>query len=162
MQLEQLRKHIQKDKLTEEHGLINKLIFDRCLTNKQHQRVIDCARDLVDSCREDTAGKGTLDSFLLEFGLSNDEGVGLMCLAEALLRVPDTLTADRLIAEKIQNGDWSSHSGNSESLFVNASTWGLMLTGHIVHLDPSITDEPGSWIRRLAATLGEPIIRTAV
>ncbi len=162
MQLQQLRDHIKKENLVEEHDLINKLVFDKCLTKEQRQNVIDCGCDLVQSCRDDSSGKGTLDSFLLEFGLSNNEGVGLMCLAEALLRVPDSLTADRLIAEKIHNGDWASHSGNSESLFVNASTWGLMLTGHMVYLDPSITEQPGHWVRRLTAVLGEPIIRRAV
>ncbi len=83
----------------------------------------------------DKNSSGTLDAFLLEFGLSNAEGVALMCLAEALLRVPDALTADRLIAEKIQAGNWNLHRGKSESLFVNASTWGLMLTGRVARLD---------------------------
>jgi RHH-type proline utilization regulon transcriptional repressor/proline dehydrogenase/delta 1-pyrroline-5-carboxylate dehydrogenase len=103
-----------------------------------------------------------LDAFLLEFGLSNAEGVALMCLAEALLRVPDALTADRLIAEKIRGGNWGAHSGKSESLFVNASTWGLMLTGQLVSLDAEITQHTDSWLKRLTATMGEPVIRTAV
>ena len=69
--------------------------------------------------------------------LSNQEGIALNVL-QALLRIPDDVTADRLIAEKLATGDWSSHSGQSESLFVNASTWGLMLTGGILDLDPTI------------------------
>ena len=162
MNLNRLRKSIREQKLTAEHGLVNKLIFDISLTKQQRTGVVDVARSLVDRCRDDQGGKGTMDSFLLEFGLSNKEGVGLMCLAEALLRVPDAVTADRLIAEKIHSGDWASHSGNSESLFVNASTWGLMLTGHMVQLDPKITEKPGHWVKRLTAKMGEPVIRTAV
>ena len=77
-----------------------------------------------------------------------------MCLAEALLRVPDALTADRLIAEKIRGGNWGAHSGKSESLFVNASTWGLMLTGQLVSLDAEITQHTDSWLKRLTATIG--------
>ena len=69
-----------------------------------------------------------------EYGLSSEEGVILMCLAEALLRIPDAETADALIAEKIAGGHWEKHRGHSDSLFVNASTWGLMLTGRVVKL----------------------------
>ncbi len=70
-----------------------------------------------------------VESFLQEFCLSTPEGLALMCLAEALLRTPDEATRDELIAEKIGSADWASHLGQSDSLFVNASTWGLMLTG---------------------------------
>jgi RHH-type proline utilization regulon transcriptional repressor/proline dehydrogenase/delta 1-pyrroline-5-carboxylate dehydrogenase len=85
-----------------------------------------------------------------------------MCLAEALLRVPDERTADRLIAEKIQSGDWGSHKGRSASRFVNASVWGLMLTGKIVRLDEEITDRTASWMQRLVSRAGEPVVRQAV
>ena len=73
--------------------------------------------------------KGVMESFLEEFGLSNAEGLALMCLAEALLRVPDEETADKLIAEKISTGKWGEHLGKSDHWLVNAGTWGLMLTG---------------------------------
>ena len=82
--------------------------------------------------RRARVGKGGLDAFLHEFGLSSKEGVVLMCLAEALLRVPDAETVDRLIKDKIADADWRAHLGHSESLFVNASTWALMLTGRVV------------------------------
>ncbi|MCB1683321.1 MAG: bifunctional proline dehydrogenase/L-glutamate gamma-semialdehyde dehydrogenase PutA, partial [Pseudomonadales bacterium] len=88
--------------------------------------------------------------------------VALMCLAEALLRVPDDDTADRLIAEKIRSGDWDAHAGRSRSNFVNASVWGLMLTGRLVTLDPATYADTGAWIRRLVSRLGEPVVRTAV
>src|ERR1700742_4181415 len=85
-----------------------------------------------------------------------------MCIAEALLRIPDDVTADRLIAEKLATGDWSSHSGQSESLFVNASPWGLMLTGGILDLDPSIKTDAGGWLRTMTRKAGEPLVRLAV
>src|ERR1700722_8715057 len=103
-----------------------------------------------------------LDAFLQEFGLSNQEGIALMCIAEALLRIPDDATADRLIAEKLATGDWSSHAGKSESLFVNASTWGLMLTGGILELDPSIKTDTTGWMRKFTRKAGEPLVRLAV
>jgi len=73
-----------------------------------------------------------MENFLEEFGLSNSEGLALMCLAESLLRVPDAKTADKLIAEKISSGQWDEHKGQSESWLVNASTLGLMLTGKVI------------------------------
>jgi RHH-type proline utilization regulon transcriptional repressor/proline dehydrogenase/delta 1-pyrroline-5-carboxylate dehydrogenase len=85
-----------------------------------------------------------------------------MCIAEALLRIPDDATADRLIAEKLATGDWSSHAGKSESLFVNASTWGLMLTGGILELDPAIKTDTTGWMRKFTRRAGEPVVRLAV
>ncbi len=92
-----------------------------------------------------------------EFSLSSAEGVALMCLAEALLRIPDTATRDALIRDKIGHGDWRSHLGRSPSLFVNAATWGLMLTGRIAAAD----DESGlgAALGRVLARAGEPVIR---
>ena len=85
-----------------------------------------------------------------------------MCIAEALLRIPDDATADRLIAEQLATGDWSAHAGKSESLFVNASTWGLMLTGGILELDPAIKTDAAGWIRKMTRKAGEPLVRLAV
>jgi proline dehydrogenase len=120
------------------------------------------AIDWVERCRKKSDRAGTLDAFLQEFGLSNQEGIALMCLAESLLRVPDAETADRLIAEKIHEGDWVSHRGKSRSGLVNASVWGLMLTGKIVSLDDDMAEEPASWMRRLVTRMGEPVVRGAV
>src|SRR5258708_17187943 len=86
----------------------------------------------------------------------------VMGIAEWLMGIPDDVTADRLIAEKLQSGDWSSHAGSSESLFVNASTWGLMLTGGILELDPSIKTDADGWMRKLTRKAGEPLVRLAV
>src|SRR5687768_5152611 len=93
------------------------------------------ALTLVDAVRGAKPSGSGLDAFLREYHLGSREGVILMCLAEALLRIPDAETADRLISDKIPGGDWEDHLGDSESLFVNASTWGLMLTGRIVDVD---------------------------
>jgi RHH-type proline utilization regulon transcriptional repressor/proline dehydrogenase/delta 1-pyrroline-5-carboxylate dehydrogenase len=117
---------------------------------------------LVRAARQHARRQGVVESFLREFSLSTPEGLALMCLAEALLRTPDEATRDRLIAEKIASADWARHAGHSPSLFVNASTWGLMLTGRLAEADPqAVRDLPG-FLRRLAARLGEPVIRRAV
>ena len=119
-------------------------------------------RALVRGARARAAERPYLDAFLQEFGLSNPEGIALMCLAEALLRVPDDATADRLIAEKLASGDWSAHAGRSDSLLVNASTWGLMLTGRLVELPDEIREDTGGWFRRLTRRMGDPLVRQAV
>src|SRR5690606_11454714 len=101
------------------------------------------------------------DAFLQTFGLGTDEGIALMCLAEALLRVPDTETADALIHDKLAGIDWSEHLGDSDSTFVNAATFSLMLTGQV--LRGSSRDDAGfaSALRRAVGRLGEPVIRQA-
>jgi RHH-type proline utilization regulon transcriptional repressor/proline dehydrogenase/delta 1-pyrroline-5-carboxylate dehydrogenase len=108
-----------------------------------------------------TAGSG-LDAFLREYHLASPEGVILMCLAEALLRIPDAHTADRLIADKIAAGAWEEHLGDSDSLFVNASTWGLMLTGSIVDVERSEVSSVRGWFARLASRISEPVARAAL
>jgi RHH-type transcriptional regulator, proline utilization regulon repressor / proline dehydrogenase / delta 1-pyrroline-5-carboxylate dehydrogenase len=119
------------------------------------------ARDLVMKIRA-KRHEGGLDAFLQEYALTSDEGVALMCLAEALLRVPDAATADRLIKDKIAGADWQSHRGASDSSFVNASTWALMLTGKVLKLEE---DSPRRWtgiFRKAVTRSGEPVIRQAM
>lgn len=124
--------------------------------------VVADAVALVEHARKSQKKQGVVESFLQEFSLGTREGLALMCLAEALLRTPDEDTRDRLIAEKIGSADWASHLGQSDSLFVNASTWGLMLTGKLVDADDQAkTDLPG-FLKRVAGRLGEPVIRQAV
>ena len=93
------------------------------------------ATGLVEAARASTRRQGVVESFLKEFALGTQEGLALMCLAEALLRTPDEATRDQLIAENIGGADWASHLGQSDSLLVNASTWGLMLTGRLVDVE---------------------------
>ena len=117
---------------------------------------------LVQAVRAARPSGSGLDAFLREYHLASPEGVILMCLAEALLRIPDAHTADRLIADKISAGSWGDHLGDSESLFVNASTWGLMLTGSIVDVDRAEVSSVGGWFARLASRIGEPVARAAL
>src|SRR5579864_2731570 len=124
-------------------------------------RIAATARLLVEAVRRERLGKGGLDAFLQEYALSSPEGVALMCLAEALLRIPDAETVDRLIRDKIASADWQRHLGHSASLFVNASTWALMLTGRLLRPDQGEGDL-GSILRRFAARSGEPVWRQAV
>ncbi|MEO5934928.1 MAG: bifunctional proline dehydrogenase/L-glutamate gamma-semialdehyde dehydrogenase PutA, partial [Duganella sp.] len=118
------------------------------------------AHKLVSSVREQRTRASGVDALMHEFSLSSEEGVALMCLAEALLRIPDNATADRLIADKISKGDWRKHLGESPSLFVNAATWGLLITGKLV----STNSETGlgSALTKLISKGGEPLIRKGV
>lgn len=120
------------------------------------------AAALVEDFRSNPKLKSLLDAFLQEYGLSNSEGIGLMCLAEALLRVPDSETRDDLIADKIAPGDWATHLGKGTTLLVNASTWGLLLTGKVVSQGQPWMQRPASLIDRLTTRMGEPVIRVAV
>ena len=120
------------------------------------------AAALVEAVRGVRVDKTGMDAFLREYDLSSQEGVILMCLAEALLRIPDAVTADRLIADKIKAGDWASHLSDGGSLFVNASTWGLMLTGRIVQPDAGTQRDPAGFVRNLVARVGEPVVRTSM
>jgi len=120
------------------------------------------AHALILGIRSAQTGSGGLDALLNEFSLSSEEGIVLMCLAEALLRVPDKKTADRLIQDKLVQGDWSSHLGQSESLFVNASAWGLLLTGKLVSHKKTEPAQQEGLLKRTLNRLGEPVIRASV
>src|SRR5271154_3068080 len=123
------------------------------------KRIDALARSLVARLRAKTRSSG-VDGLIHEYSLSSQEGVALMCLAEALLRIPDAATRDALIRDKLSPGDWRSHVGHSPSLFVNAATWGLVLTGKLV----ATNSEQGlsAALTRLIARSGEPIIRAGV
>ncbi|MFL9924849.1 trifunctional transcriptional regulator/proline dehydrogenase/L-glutamate gamma-semialdehyde dehydrogenase [Herbaspirillum lusitanum] len=118
------------------------------------------ARKLVQAVRDKRTRSSGVDALMHEFSLSSEEGVALMCLAEALLRIPDHQTADRLIADKISKGDWRKHLGESPSLFVNAATWGLLITGKLVGTNSE--SGLGSALTRLISKGGEPLIRKGV
>lgn len=150
------------DKYMDEKAAIARLLGSLPLDGQGRGVVTDKAAGLVRAARASANRQGVVESFLQQFSLGTREGLALMCLAEALLRTPDPLTRDRLIAEKIGSADWASHLGQSDSLFVNASTWGLMLTGHLVEVDDEAKTDIGSFIKRVAAGLGEPVIRQAV
>jgi RHH-type proline utilization regulon transcriptional repressor/proline dehydrogenase/delta 1-pyrroline-5-carboxylate dehydrogenase len=160
--LDALRRAVTERGLWPEERAVTRLLQTLELTGGARHRAVSVAMALVEGSRARRDERPFLDAFLQEFGLSNQEGIALMCIAEALLRIPDDATADRLIAEQLATGDWSAHSGKSESLFVNASTWGLMLTGGILELDPAIQSDAAGWMRKLTRKAGEPLVRLAV
>ena len=112
---------------------VEHILPDAEVNMRARSRAWDRARKMVLQIRQDQEGNGVVEALLNEYSLSSAEGVVLMCLAEALLRVPDKHTQDKLISDKLSKGQWSSHLGNSDSLFVNASSWGLLMTGGLVN-----------------------------
>ena len=149
-------------KFIEEEQLVAQLVLEPALDPNAANAAVRKAKELVRKARAKGRRKGVMESFLEEFGLSNSEGLALMCLAEALLRVPDTDTKDDLIAEKISSGNWDSHQGHSDNWLVNASTWGLMLTGRIIGLPKIASKGPAHLVSSLIRESGEPIIRAAI
>ena len=151
---QQIRQHLYAD----ETSLLDILTSEANLDAGLRTGISIHAEELVNNVRS-SSDPALLESFLAQYGLSTDEGVALMCLAEALLRVPDSETVDALIHDKITPANWGRHLGQSSSSLVNASTWALMLTGTI------IGDEPDGIVGTLHGAvkrLGEPVVRTAV
>jgi RHH-type proline utilization regulon transcriptional repressor/proline dehydrogenase/delta 1-pyrroline-5-carboxylate dehydrogenase len=153
---------IDGGKYQDEAEVVRSLLDRQPFDPAQRAAVVAEAVALVEGARSATKKQGVVESFLQQFSLGTREGLALMCLAEALLRTPDADTRDRLIAEKIGSADWASHLGKSDSLFVNASTWGLMLTGRLVDVDEEAKRDLGGFLKRITARLGEPVIRQAV
>ncbi|WP_303697807.1 bifunctional proline dehydrogenase/L-glutamate gamma-semialdehyde dehydrogenase PutA [Brevundimonas naejangsanensis] len=153
---------LDRNKYRDEREVVAELLAAEPLTPDGRAAVLNDAIGLVESARKSQKRQGVVESFLQEFSLGTREGLALMCLAEALLRTPDADTRDRLIAEKIGSADWASHLGQSDSLFVNASTWGLMLTGKLVDVDEEARADLPNFLKRLVGRLGEPVIRQAV
>ena len=157
-----IAKSINPHYLTDEQPLVRALADQARLPEAAARAAGSRALGLVQAVRAATGSGGALDAFLRQYSLASREGVILMCLAEALLRIPDGETADRLIADKIPTGAWDEHLGDSDSLLVNASTWGLMLTGRVVSLDRNEVGEARSWYSKLVGKLGEPVARAAL
>jgi RHH-type transcriptional regulator, proline utilization regulon repressor / proline dehydrogenase / delta 1-pyrroline-5-carboxylate dehydrogenase len=156
------RQAISEAYLADEDDLLGRLIQKARMSPAEEAVTAALARTLIAKVRALKPHASGVDAFTQEYALSSDEGVMLMCLAEALLRVPDADTQDRLIRDKLAGQDWERHLGHSHSPFVNASTWALMLTGRIVEgRDVSRWDFDAIW-RNLMARLGEPVIRQAV
>jgi RHH-type proline utilization regulon transcriptional repressor/proline dehydrogenase/delta 1-pyrroline-5-carboxylate dehydrogenase len=149
-------------KFADEAAVVANLLASVPLSPDARQSIVAKAATLVEGARASARKQGVVESFLKEFSLGTREGLALMCLAEALLRTPDAETRDRLIAEKISMADWASHLGKADSLFVNASTWGLMLTGKLVDVEDEAKRDVGSYLKRLTTRAGEPVIRQAV
>jgi RHH-type proline utilization regulon transcriptional repressor/proline dehydrogenase/delta 1-pyrroline-5-carboxylate dehydrogenase len=159
---EPLRAEIDRHYHADEASLVKKLLASARLEPAATDRVNQRARSLVSAVRAKKAEQGLLDAFMQEYDLSSEEGVVLMCLAEALLRIPDDETAEKLIADKLGDADWESHLGKSSSILVNAGTWGLMLTGKLVALSENTRSSLKTILGRLINRSGEPMIRTAI
>ncbi|MEO1015532.1 MAG: bifunctional proline dehydrogenase/L-glutamate gamma-semialdehyde dehydrogenase PutA [Pseudomonadota bacterium] len=153
---------LDAEKFADEEALVADLLTAEPLNESERAAVLRETQALVKTARSRGRPKGMMESFLEEFGLSNQEGLALMCLAEALLRVPDAETKDDLIAEKIRSGDWGAHKGQSDSWLVNASTWGLMLTGRVIGAPRGAAGGAGGFAQRLVRESGEPFIRAAM
>ena len=160
--LEGLRQIVRQSYLRDESETLSDCLSRADAGDAIRQRINRRAYKTVAALRNDAASQQGLDAFLSEYDLSSEEGVVLMCLAEALLRIPDADTADRLIRDKLSRGHWDDHLGQSRSALVNASTWGLMLTGRITRLGQSARRDVASFFKNLTAKIGEPVIRLAV
>ena len=157
-----LRDEIDRNYHADEAAAVGALLAAAGLDSDAAERVDRLAQSLVTAVRVRKDEQGLLDAFMQEYDLSSEEGVILMCLAEALLRIPDDDTAEKLIADKLGDADWESHLGKSSSLLVNASTWGLMLTGKLVAISESRQFSLKTALKRLVNRSGEPMVRTAI
>ena len=161
-QTEQTRQNIRQFYREDENKVLDVLMPLAETGVKVRSRTWERARQLIVEIRKVQAGKGGVDALLQEFAISSEEGVVLMCLAEALLRVPDKTTADELIRDKLSGGDWISHIGQSDSMFVNASSWGLLLTGKLVNYRKENQKNQYGILKKMVGRMGEPVIRKAV
>ena len=157
-----LRAAIENACRADETAVVEMLLGEAALETTLKARIQARSYALVKEMRRRGKDAGGLDAFMHEYELSNQEGLVLMCLAEALLRVPDADTASRLIKDKLGDADWEGHLGRSSSLFVNASTLALMMTGRVVQLDESVTGDVRSFMRKLVSRSGEPVIRQSM
>ena len=155
-----LRERIAADYRRDEPGVVMALAGEAALAPDELAAAQRLATTLAEGVRASRTKAGGVDALMLEFSLDSREGIALMCLAEALLRIPDAATRDRLIRDKIAQGDWRSHVGRSPSLFVNAAAWGLLVTGKLVdsRSDSAMEQAVASLLRKG----GEPLIRKGV
>ena len=158
----QRRPELSEYYLRDEQDCVQRLLQQLDLSQQQRQCIVDSARALVETIRAQFNYGHGVQAFLQEYDLSSQEGVVLLCLAEALLRIPDSGTVDELIKDKIGSAKWQEHLGQSDSLLVNAGTWGLMLSGRLVELDKAYQRDLSGLFKTLAARVGEPVIRGAV
>ena len=153
-----LRQAIAADMRRPEADCILPLIEQATLTETEQQNTFDVARNLTRTLRTQRR-PGGVEALVQEFSLSSAEGVSLMCLAEALLRIPDAATRDALIRDRIGTGDWLSHIGGKKTVFVNAASWGLMLTGKLTNdTDEGLTAP----LFRLVGRGGQPLVRREI
>jgi len=146
----------------DEESYLRKLIVLAQSDAAEQKSISETASDLIRKVREQDDSIHMIDALLQEYSLDTQEGILLMCLTEALMRIPDKYTADALIRDKMTDADWNRHVGRSDSTLVNASTWGLLLTGRVVKLDQVLEGSPSTIWKRLVKRSGEPVIRRAL
>ncbi|MFT6984831.1 MAG: RHH-type proline utilization regulon transcriptional repressor/proline dehydrogenase, partial [Psychromonas sp.] len=157
-----IRQKIRDFYRIDENLAINHILPEAEVNMRARSRAWERARKMVLQIRSQQAGTGVVEALLNEYSLSSAEGVVLMCLAEALLRIPDKETQDELIRDKLSKGRWSTHLGSSHSLFVNASSWGLLLTGSMVNFSDSRKSNQFGLLKKTLGRMGEPVIRKAM
>ncbi|MCY3750897.1 MAG: bifunctional proline dehydrogenase/L-glutamate gamma-semialdehyde dehydrogenase PutA [Gammaproteobacteria bacterium] len=153
---------INRDYLADEADIVERLLPLARPQPALKEKIEDTARSLAENVRARQHNSSGLHAFLNHYDLSSHEGVVLMCLAEALLRIPDAGTMDVLIADKLNSADWERHLGKDSSLFVNASTWGLMLTGKLLYHGQEDTPVLPDLMRKLLSRLEQPVLRAAL
>jgi RHH-type transcriptional regulator, proline utilization regulon repressor / proline dehydrogenase / delta 1-pyrroline-5-carboxylate dehydrogenase len=156
------RARMTRQYAADESAVMRELVELATLDSAARDAVLARAAELVTRVRAKAAQQTAVESFMRQYDLSSEEGVLLMCVAEALLRIPDADTADRLIRDKLGEANWQAHLGKSDSFFVNASTWGLMLTGRLISLAEETRRNFVGALKRLVARSGEPVVRLAV
>ena len=149
-----------KDKFLSEKELVTEMLDKSKFLGEKS--INNNASEIIQLCRKNKSDRTMLDAFLNEYGLDNQEGVALMCLAESVLRIPDKKTRDLIISEKLSAGSWIDHLNKADSIFVNASTWGLLLAGKVVNTPSEWSDDPYNFLSGLISKSGEMPIRNAV
>ena len=157
-----LRQAIDDAWLRDETEHVRFLLDQVDLSEDQCRSVRQRGIELVQGVRKRHRDAGLMEAFMAEYDLSSEEGIVLMCLAEALLRIPDTETAEKLISDKLSEADWEAHLGKSHSVFVNAGTWGLMLTGRLKSVPGVARRSIGNTLGRIANKSSEPVVRAAI
>lgn len=160
--LETLLTRISEHYIVDENAYVAEQVNLLAADERDFKRIADKTAELVRDVRDMDTAVDSIDELLQQYSLDTHEGLMLMCLAEAMLRIPDKATADALIEDKLGPADWKSYLGQSESWFVNASTWGLLMTGRVITLDHPRDGKPANFINRLVNRMGEPVIRRAM
>lgn len=162
IKLDQLRHTINQAYRMDETHCVNTLLAHARFAQDAQLRIYKIAQTFVEEVRKHRLSRHGLDSFLKEYDLSTEEGITLMCLAEALLRIPDKETIDKLIRDKLTSANWQEHLGKSSSFFMNAATWGLVLSGKILAAEKTSVSNLGCVFNKLMKRSSEPVIRTAI
>ncbi|GGB35252.1 bifunctional protein PutA [Oceanisphaera marina] len=160
--LKALRQAITQHYIVDENTHLAALLEQVPSTRQALAQVQEQAHQLVTRVRKESDGGDGIDAFLQQYSLDTQEGIILMCLAEALLRIPDSHTADELIKDRLSGADWAKYFRQSDSTLVNASTWGLMLTGKVIRMDKKLDGNPANVLNRMINRMGEPMVRSAM